>query len=105
MKSLRRLLLGLFLIGNLAFLACLSLYIVRLPGKVNFRVLPKDQLTLVHTYQDVRDWTAEDIVQRPTFVNRVIESGHTDWLPQLAEATTTPQLLGPIKLPGPGTKK
>jgi hypothetical protein len=86
MKALRRLLLGLFLLGNMAFLACLSLYIVRLPGKVNFRLLAKDQLTLVHTYQDVRDWTAEDMVQRPAFVNRVIESGHAEWLPQLAAA-------------------
>lgn len=105
MKALRRLLLGLFLLGNMAFLACLSLYIVRLPGKVNFRVLAKDQLTLVHTYQDVRDWTAEDIVQSPAFVNRVIESGHTDWLPQLAIMTSAPQVTGQGRWVIPSSKK
>jgi hypothetical protein len=97
MKALGRFFLLLFLFGNLLLVGCLAFYIVRLPGSFNFRLLPKDQLTLVHTYEDVRDWTAEDMADRSAFVNRVTQSGHADWLPQVASNSATAPSTSPTR--------
>jgi hypothetical protein len=73
MKFLGRFLIGLLLLGNLLFLAALSLHVVRSPGK--FTVLPKSQLTLIDVFVDTTNWTADQLNEHPAVVARLMQAG------------------------------
>ena len=90
MKAIGRLFTILILTGTLFLLAALSLHVVRSGGRV--RVIAKEHLTLVDTYQDVTNWSADDAVKHLSLVARMTDAGQSDLLPAGAV----------VKFPPPG---
>jgi hypothetical protein len=88
MKALGRLLFTLILIGNLLLLAALSVHVVRSGHQV--KVMAKDHLTLLETYEDVSGWSADQVGQHAAFTARLINSGHGDLLPAGAAEAAKP---------------
>jgi hypothetical protein len=96
MKALGRLLFTLILLGNLLLLAALSVHVVRSGNQV--KVIAKDHLTLLDTYEDVSGWSADQVGQHAGFTARLISSGHGDLLPagaaEAAKSSTTANATG-----------
>jgi hypothetical protein len=84
MKKIFRLLVTLLLIGGWT-LAALAVHIVVAqgnPGRVI--IVPKNQLGYRETYVDTRAWTIGDVTNHPQVTERLIQTGKTDALAQLA---------------------
>lgn len=88
MKALGRLLVTLVLLGNLLLLAALSTHVVRSGNQV--KVIAKDHLTLLDTYEDVSAWSADQVGQHAAFTARLVNSGHGDLLPAGAAEAAKP---------------
>ena len=84
MKAVGRLFATLILLATPVLLAALSLHVVRSGSRV--KVIAKDHLTLMDTYEDVTNWSAEDAARHAAFVWRVMDAGQTDLLPSAAAA-------------------
>lgn len=87
MKALGRLLVTLILLGNLLLLGALSVHVVRSGNQV--KVVAKDHLTLLDTYHDVSEWSADQVGQHAAFTARLVNSGHGDLLPAGAAAAAS----------------
>ena len=79
MKAIGRLFTVLILTGTLLLLAALSLHVVRSGTRV--RVIAKDHLTLMDTYQDVTNWSSDDAARHLSLVARMNDAGQGDLLP------------------------
>ena len=78
MRFLARLLIALFLLGNLLMMGAVSMHVVRTP--TTFVFVPKSQLTLMETYVDTRNWTAVDLKAHAALVQRLTQEGKQDAL-------------------------
>ena len=86
MKKIMRVLVVVLLLAGWS-LAALALHVVVAPGTPGRVILlPKNQLGLRDTYVDTRNWTLGDISNHPAVVQRLISSGKTDALTQVAPA-------------------
>ena len=105
MKSTLRTIFTLLFLAGWA-LAALALHVVRLnDGFIG--LLPKDHLTFVDTYLDVRPWTAGDVSAHPDFVRRVVQANRADWLKHLTKADQGDpggQLMDLLTAPPPATE-
>lgn len=87
MKFLARLMIALFLLGNLLMMGAVSMHVIRTP--VTFVLVPKSQLTLVETYVDTRNWTAMDLKSHPALVQRLALEGKQDALAHVTAANAS----------------
>jgi hypothetical protein len=92
-KAIGRLFTILILTGTLLLLAALSLHVVRSGGRV--RVIAKEHLTLVDTYEDVTNWSADDVARHSALVARLSDTGQIDLLPSGA---ISGELLTPARV-------
>jgi hypothetical protein len=79
MKTIVRLIFCLLLVVGWG-LAGLSLHVIRTADQIPITLVPKDQLGVVDTYVDTRNWTADDIALHPELVERLIHAGKADVL-------------------------
>jgi hypothetical protein len=98
MKFLARLFFVLLLLGNLSFMAALSLHVVRSPGK--WAVVTKGQVTLQEWYVDTRNWTTADLREHASAAHDISMAGKGELLAHVgsAAASVTPH---DIALPQP----
>ncbi len=87
MKFLTRLLIALFLLGNLLMMGAVSMHVIRTPA--TFVFVPKSQLTLIETYVDTRNWTATDLKSHPALVQRLAQEGKQDALSHVTAANAS----------------
>jgi len=74
MKTLFRLLVSVLLLTGWS-LAALSLHVVLAPGNPGrIALIPKKNLSITDTWNDVRKWTAGDVVNHPAVVARILEN-------------------------------
>src|SRR5438067_2440711 len=84
MKKLLRMLLVVMLLAGWS-LAALSLHVIVAPGSPGrVIVVPKNQLGISETYVDTRHWTLGDVAQHTAVTQRLIQTGKTDALSQVA---------------------
>lgn len=63
-------------------LAASALHVVRTPDSV--AIVPKDRLSVMNTYVDVRPWTLDQVRANPRLAQRLVETGKA---PLLAHTT------------------
>ena len=93
MKAFGRFLLIVLLLGNLSYMAALSVHVVRTPGKFSFSVVPKGQTSLLDTYVDTREWSVADRSSHTVVVDDIIRAGKGEILMHIgvpAATTVTP---------------
>jgi len=84
MKKIFRLLVAVLLIGGWT-LAALAVHVVVAPGNPGrVIVVPKSQLGIRDTYVDTRAWTIGDVTSHPQVTERLIQTGKSEALAQLA---------------------
>lgn len=87
MKMIGRLLVLVVLLFNVVMLLGLSVHVVKSGRTV--KVVAKDHLTLVDTYNDVTNWSSDDVQHHPLLVGRLMETGRLDMIPAANNAAAT----------------
>ncbi len=87
MRSLVRLSIAFFLLANLLIMGAVSLHVIRTPTRFEF--VPKSQLTLLDTYVDTRNWTANDVKAHAALVQRLAQAGKQDVLSHVTAANAS----------------
>jgi hypothetical protein len=61
-------------------LAALSLHVIRTPGDMPIRLVPKERFDYRDTYVDTTKWTIDDVTQHPALVSKLLRVGKGDLL-------------------------
>jgi hypothetical protein len=87
MKNFFRLIVCLLLLVGWG-LAALSLHVIRTPGDIPIKLVPKEDFSFTDTYVDTTKWSLDDVSKHPKLVTKLIRVGKTDVLKHLVTDKT-----------------